>query len=439
MAAGGVMKRRRFLASGAAIAVAQAAPAKLAVEGGQPVRPEPLRPQHWGPEFYDDAERQQLSDVVASRNPFRWYAKQSKVQAFEREFAAATGSRYALAVTSGTAALQVALAALEIGPGDEVILPALTWHSCFNTVVLAGALPVVAEIDETFNIDPADLERKITPHTRAVMAVHLQGNPCRIDRVVEIARRHRVRVIEDCAQAVGASFKGKPLGSLGDIGTYSLQQNKTITAGEGGAVVTSDPVLFERAARFHDLGGYRPQHQSVTGEARLDWFIGANYRMNEFTGGVLLAQTRKLPSIVAAVRANARRVYDGIADLPRIELRARPDPDGELGTAVFLGFRDKTQRDRYIAAMKAEGVPASPPVGSVVLPLLPHIQKKVTVHREWPSFRTPRGKAIQYGPETCRKTVEVLDRFAGVPIDPKYTRRDTDDIVAAIRKVYAAV
>jgi 8-amino-3,8-dideoxy-alpha-D-manno-octulosonate transaminase len=410
------------------------------VDGGEPVRSQSLKPQHWGPAFYDDSERQELTEVVASRNPFRWYAgKNSKVLAFEKAFAERMGSRYAVGVTSGTAALQVALAALEIGPGDEVVMPAWTWHFCFNTVVLAGALPVIAEIDETFNIDPADLERKITPQTKAVMAVHLQGNPCRIDKVLEIARKHKIRVIEDCAQAVGASFQGRPLGSFGDIGAFSLQQNKTITAGEGGAVVMSDPALFERASRFHDLGGFRPDHTSVTGAAKLDWFIGTNYRMNEFTGGVLLAQTRKLDTIVQAVRTNAKRVYDGIADLKGVELRARPDPAGELGTGVFIGFRDKAQRDRYLAAMKAEGIPTGAPGGSVILPLLPHIQKKVTLHPSWPSFNTPRGRSMQYGPESCRKTVEILNRFAGVVIDPKYTKKDTDDIVAAIRKVYPAV
>ena len=145
-------------------------------------------------------------------------------------------TKFALAVTSGTAALQCAMAALEIGPGDEVILPAWTWHSCFNAVVLAGALPVCAEMDESFNLDPDAMERLITPQTKLIMAVHLLGNPCQLDRILAIAQKHRLRVLEDCAQSVGASYQGRPLGSLGDIGIYSLQINKTITAGEGGVL-----------------------------------------------------------------------------------------------------------------------------------------------------------------------------------------------------------
>jgi 8-amino-3,8-dideoxy-alpha-D-manno-octulosonate transaminase len=422
------MKRRELLL---AAGLGPRALVAMQAAGASPVQ----RPRHWGPLYYDEAERVQLNDVLESRNPFRWYAAQSKVRQFEQEFAARMQTKHALAVTSGTAALQVALAALEIGPGDEVILPAWTWHSCFNTIVLAGALPVIAEIDETFNIDPDDIERHITPQTRAIMAVHLQGNPCRIDRVLEIARKHKLRVIEDCAQSVGGSFRGKPLGALGDVGIYSLQQNKTITAGEGGAVVMNDAGMFERAARFHDMGMVRPAH----GTGSLEPFIGTNYRMNEFTGGVLLAQIRKIDRIIGDTRARAQRLYDGVRDLPGIEFRKLPDPKGDIGAAVFIGFANKDQREAFIAGMKAEGVVAQGPGGSVVLPLVPQIMKKKTLHPAWPSFNTPRGKAIHYGPETCPKTIAILNRFGGVPIDPKWTKEETDRVVAAMRKVYGAV
>jgi len=318
-------------------------------------------------------------------------------------------------------------------------VPAWTWHSCFNTVVLAGGLPVIAEIDESFNIDPDDIERRITPQTKAIMAVHLQGNPCDMDRILPIARKHGIRVLEDCAQSVGGSYKGKPLGSIGDIGIYSLQLNKTITAGEGGAVVSSDPELFERTARFHDLGALRPVHEQWLGQGRTGWFIGSGYRMNEFSGGVLLAQLRKLDTIVSAVRANAKHVYDGIRDLPGIRLRRLPDPEGELGSAVFLGFDTKEQCKRFMDAMRAENVPAGPPSGSVILPIQPHIEKKITLHPNWPSFTSERGRAIQYGAASCPRTIDILSRFAGVSLDPKFTRQDTDDIVAAVRKVYPAI
>jgi dTDP-4-amino-4,6-dideoxygalactose transaminase len=444
------MQRRKFVTSATAAAAAlansaasaAAPPAKLAIDGGTPVRATPLKPGYWGTQFYDEKERAELLDVLDTQSPFRWYGAQRpvKVLQFEKEFAARMQTRYALGVTSGTAALQCAMAALEIGPGDEVILPAWTWHSCFNAVILAGALPVCAEIDHSFNIDPAHIEGHITPQTKAILAVHLQGNPCDLDPILAIAKKHKIRVIEDCAQSVGASYKGRPVGSLGDIGIYSLQLNKTITAGEGGAVVTNDPLLFERASRFHDLGGFRAPHQEMVGQQpHVEWLFGTNFRMNEFTGGVLLAQLRKLDRIVTAIRTNAGLVKQGIAGLPDLKLRLLPDPQGELGSGVFIDFETKARCDRFLSAMKAENVPAAKPGGSVILPILPHIMAKKTIHPNWPSFQSPRGKAIQYGPETCPRTIDILQRFGGVTLDPKFTRKDIDDIVAAIRKTYPAV
>jgi len=432
-----MMDRRKFF--GAAAAVAAGSRSVTA----KPVRDTPLRAGFFGPLYYDDKERQQLIDVVETGRPFRWYGPGSqppaKVITFEKELAQWMHTRYALAVSSGTAALQTAIAALGIGPGDEVILPAWTWHSCFNAIVLAGALPVFAEIDESFNIDPADIERHITKQTKLILAVHLLGGPADLDRILPIARKHGLKVLEDCAQSVGGSYKGKPLGSLGDIGIYSLQLNKTITAGEGGAVVTNDPLLFERASRYHDLGGLRAPHEAIVGKAQTGWFVGSQFRMNEFSGGVLLAQLRKLDTIVGDIRGNARRVYDGIRDLPGIRFRKLPDPAGELGSAVFLGFDTKDKCERFKAAMKAENINVNNPGGSIVLPAQPHIEKKVTVHPAWPSFTSPRGKAIQYGASCCPRTIDILSRFAGPSLDPKFSKKDTDDIVAAIRKVYPSV
>jgi 8-amino-3,8-dideoxy-alpha-D-manno-octulosonate transaminase len=430
------MDRRAFLAAAAAATVTPAGAApQLAADGGTPVRSQPLGTANWGPLYYDDKEQTQLSEVLQSRKPFRFANSldKSKVAIFENEYAARMQTKYALAVTSGTAALHTAMAALEVGPGDEVIIPAWTWYSCYSTVIQAGALPVFAEIDDSFNIDAADIEHRITPQTKVIMAVHLQGSPADMDPILALARKHRLKVLEDSSQSVGASYKGRPLGSLGDIAIYSLQQSKTITAGEGGALVTSDPYLFERAVRFHDVTVRRDF------PARLHYMPGLNYRMNEFTGGVLLAQLRKLDTIIADVRRNARRVYGGIRDLPELRLRHLPDPEGELGTGIFIGFRSSDQRQRYADAMKAEGVPVAGPAGSVVLPVVPEIEQKVTVTPRWPSFASERGQSIRYGRECCPRTLEILSRFAGVMMGPKYTRRDTDDAVTAIRKVYPSI
>jgi 8-amino-3,8-dideoxy-alpha-D-manno-octulosonate transaminase len=427
--------RRDFLASAAA--------APLAIDGGTPVRSTPLRARHFGPLYYDNFEWGFLQEVLKAKSPFRFAGfngpNPDKVATLEREFAAWMKTRYALAVTSGTAALETAIAALGVGPGDEVIIPAWTWYSCFHAVVRAGALPVCAEIDETFNLNPADVERKMSARTKVLMIVHLQGNPADMDALLPLARKRNVKVLEDVSQAVGASFKGKPLGSMGDIAAASLQVNKTISAGEGGMVYTNDPALYERACRFHDVGFLRSPHQEVLGGAKLEPMIGANFRMNEFTGAVLLAQIRKLDRVVSDIRAVARRVYNGIDGLPGLKLRKRPDPAGELGVGVFIEFSTKQKRDLFMKAMSAENVPARPPGGSAVLPVQPYIEGKRGVHANWPSFSTGRGPEIKYGAASCPRTLDILDRFAGPSLDPKFSERDTDDIVAAIRKVYPKV
>lgn len=438
-----VLNRRNFVRTTVALGAARtAAPAQQAA--GTAVSESMLHlEQQWGAQHYDEKEREQLLEVLDRKLPFRWYGPRHerpvKVLTFEREFAARMQTKYALAVNSGTSALEAAVTALGVGPGDEVIIPAWTWHSSATSVIRAGALPVFCEIDESFNIDPARIEALITPATKAVMAVHLQGNPADMDRIMAVARKRGLKVLEDCAQAVGGSYKGRPLGSIGDIGIYSHQVNKTISAGEGGSVVTNDPLLFERAVRFHDVGSLRAAHEELLGKPSLDRFGGSNFRMSEFTGGVMLAQLRKLDNIIGASRRNAHRVYDGVRDLPGIRFRLLPDPDGETGVAVFLGFDSKEKCKRYIDAIKAEGIPCRGPGGSVVLPVESYIEKKQTPHPAWPTWNSPRGRSIQYGAKSCPRTLDILARFGGININPKYTRRDTDFIVAAIRKVYPRV
>jgi dTDP-4-amino-4,6-dideoxygalactose transaminase len=437
------MNRRSFLTAATALAGSNSAAGALAVDGGKPVRARPLRAGYIGPAYYDEKELLQLTDVHEKRQPFRWYGPGSqppmKVLTFERELATRMQTRFALAVTSGTAALTTALAALGVGPGDEVILPALSWYSCFNSIVMQGALPVFAESDESLNIDPTDIGSKITPQTKVIMVVHALGNPADMDSVMAIARRRGIKVLEDSAQSVGGSYKGKPLGSIGDIGIYSFQLSKTISSGEGGGVVTSDPLLFERASRYHDLGLLRPPHERLLGGAALQEMIGSQYRMNEYTGGVLLAQIRKLDTIIAALRGHARTVLEGLVDVPDLHLRHRPDPGGDIGTGIWLGFPSGLKRDRFLAAMRAENVPATAPSAVVLVPLHPSVEQKLTIHSNWPSFAGERGRSIRYGAECCPKTIAIQNRFAGITLDPKYVRRDLDDIVAAIRKVFPSV
>jgi 8-amino-3,8-dideoxy-alpha-D-manno-octulosonate transaminase len=403
------------------------------------VRKTPLRYQAYGPQFYNEVEKREILEVLESRRPFRWWKNDSKALQFEQAYAAHIGVKYAIGVTSGTTALSAALAALEIGPGDEVIMPAWTWYADYDTVVLAGALPVFAEVDSSLNIDPTDIEARITPRTKAIIAVSLQGCPADMDPILEIARKHKLRVLEDFSQCIGGRYRGKYLGSMGDIGISSFQESKTITAGEGGAVVTNDPTLFERAVRAHDVGSLRSPYKEALGGGRIPGFAASNYRMSEFTGAILKAQEQDLETICQALRSKSRKVREGIADLPGLKMRKTPDLEGDLGVTIFLDHGNRERRDRFLRALRAEGIAASPPGGSVILPIDERIENKVTVHPDWPSFNTPQGKAIRYGRENCPQTIDVQQRLGGVIMDPNFTDEDINDIVKAIRKVYLAM
>jgi 8-amino-3,8-dideoxy-alpha-D-manno-octulosonate transaminase len=434
----GLVTAASVLATGGASLAADGAE-KLAVDGGTPVRKDALGASPFGPQYYDDAEKQNLIDVLESKYPFRWWGPNSKALEFEQVYAKTLGVKFALGVTSGTTALYTAMAALEVGPGDEVILPAWTWYADYDAIVLSGALPVFAEIDESFSLDPADLEAKITPRTKAIIVCHLQGTVADMDAIMAIARKHKIRVCEDCAQCCGGRYKGKYVGTIGDIGINSFQLSKTITSGEGGAVVSNDPKIFERAFRFHDVGVVRSPYAEALGGGALGAFAACNFRMNEFTGAVLKAQAQKLNTICNAVRANFKKVREGIADLPGLKLRKSFDIEGDIGVGVFLDLKTPARRARFFQCMAKEGVPASPPGGSVILPVDDRIEKKLTLHPEWPSFQTPQGKAIRYGRGCCERTIDILERHGGPMLDPKFTDADVKDIVKAIRKVYTAM
>ena len=433
-------------ANASATPVVSAPAGPLAIAGGPPVRATMLEAKLSGPQYYDDEEKRELIDVLENRSPFRWWGLDAmghppdKCINFEKEFSAHQHTKYCIAVTSGTTALMTALAGLGVGPGDEVILPAWTWYACYDAILAHGALPVFAEVDDSMNIDPTDIERHITRATKVIMSVHILGAPADMDPILEIAHKHNLKVLEDCAQSVGVSYKGRPVGSMGNAGIYSFQVNKTISPGEGGAVVTSDPNVFERATRYHDCGFLRDGHAKVLAQpSHFKDFSSPNFRMSEFTAAVLRAQLRKLDRIVGDFRDKTTRITDGIKDLPGIQFRKKNDPAGGLGNWVFINTKGKEQRDTFIKAMRAENITAEPMGGSAVLPIATHIEKKETLQPDWPTFTVGRGKTIQYGASACPKTIDVWNRYVGIPMDPKFTDQDVADIIAAVRKVYPVV
>lgn len=267
-----------------------------------------------------------------------------KVKEFEQAFAETMGANYALAVSSGTAALRVALAALGIGPGDEVITQSFTFVATVEAIIEARAIPVCADIDTTLNMDPTDLERRIGPRTRAVIVVHMLGTPARLPEIVEICQRYNLLLIEDTAWGCGGSLQGKPLGTWGDVGTFSFDFAKTMTTGEGGMVVCRDEPVYLRAAAWHDHG-----HENNPAVPRWEdtrTSSGFNYRMMELQGAVGIAQLKKLPEVVKAQRKNKAVLWKAIYDLEGVEPRSVPQEAFETADALIFLVRDNSAARR---------------------------------------------------------------------------------------------
>ena len=288
-----------------------------------------------GVELIGDDEIAEVLEVLTSRYLSRYGPSDdpafgAKCRRVEQEVAALAGVRYGLALSSGgSGGLWLALLALGIGPGDEVIVPGFTFVATVSAIVYARAVPVLAEIDQTFNLDPADVEARITSRTKAIIAVHMLGAPARLTELKAIADRHGVALIEDCAQAFGASFGGQGVGGIGTIGVYSFNEYKTITCGDGGMIVTDDEGLYSRCFAMHDQG-HAPDRLGSKYATRP--FLGMNFRMTELSGAVLLAQVHRLDTILAHLRANKAIVRSALEDLPGLEFRVLSDPEGDIAT-----------------------------------------------------------------------------------------------------------
>jgi dTDP-4-amino-4,6-dideoxygalactose transaminase len=311
-----------------------------------------------GPGFdlIGDAEIAEVLDVLRGGWIYRYGQDdnpnfKAKVWTFEKAMAEWTHVPYAVAVNSGSTALWIALLALDIGPGDEVIVPGFTFIASLSSIAYAGALPVLAEIDRTFNLDPRDVEQKITPRTRAIMAVHLMGNPARMDELRKIADQHNLFLLEDCAQAFGATYRGKPVGSIGDMGAFSFNYAKVITAGEGGVITTNDEALYKRAFALHDQGHAPLRKGREIGQRP---FLGLDFRMTELQGAVLLAQLKRLEWIRARCHAHKKIFYDALRDVSQLEFRELTDEAGEAATVLTVLFPSAEIAEKVARELRAK-------------------------------------------------------------------------------------
>lgn len=313
-----------------------------------------------GFELFGDAERKEVNDVLESGVLMRygfdgarnghWKAKE-----LEQELQNTLGVNHAQLTSSGTTALNVALAVLGVGAGDEVIMPTFTFVASFESILAAGATPILVDIDDTLTLDPKAVEAAITSKTKVVMPVHMCGAMADLDALKAICDKHNLILLEDACQAIGGSYKGKKLGTIGDAGCFSFDYVKTITCGEGGAVVTNDATLALHADHYTDHG-----HDHVGNDrgAESHPFLGYNFRISELNAAVGLAQVRRLEDFVATQRKNKKVLKDALATIPEVSFRRLPDEDGD--SAGFLSFFMPTKEltDKVVAAFKEHGVDA---------------------------------------------------------------------------------
>ena len=409
----------------------------------------PLPYEFPGANWIGEEERILVERVVKARSPFRFYGEdpQHMVDTLEREWCATFGHRYAVAVASATSGLSIAISALEIGPGDEVLLPGYLWVSCVAAVVRSGAIPRLVDIDDTFTIDPVDLERKIGPHSRAVLAVHMNGAPGRVAEIAAICERHGIPLIEDCAQAAGAASGGRAVGRFGAIGVFSFQLNKNITSGEGGIVVCEDPALHRRIVALHDLGYARDDNGRLDTADETCQLWGYGVRMSELAGALALAQMRKLPRIATAMRTAKWRIRDALSDIPGLGFRHIPCPEGDTGPFLLTVLRNEDIARRFAAAVHAEGI-AGPNGRPLCVSMrdwglhwysnIPSLVRRTSNSRDgfpWSHPHNAFAADYAYGPGELPFCDDLHARGAVLSIGSTLAEQDVDDIIIALRKV----
>ena len=424
----------------------------LAIHGGTPVRAEPLPLEFPGVHHMGEEEEEAVLRVVRSRSLFRYYGLdlRREAAAFESEMAAFLGVRHAVAVSSGTGALHVALGALGVGPGQEVIIPAYLWVSIIDAVVNRGAIPVVADIDQSFCLDPADVERRITPRTAGIILIHMSGAPGNAPEMVKLARERGLWVLEDCAQCAGGGIGGRKAGSFGDMAIFSFQLNKNMTAGEGGSVATGDTRLYRRATACHDLGYPRNDEGRMVLDDPDMWLWGMGYRMDELRASVLRAQLSKLAGVTAAMRRSKYRIREALAKFPSVALRTIFDPAGDTGAFLITTYRDAATALRVKDAMRAEGIRPGP--GGVSTILMTEwglhlyynnrsLVKRASVDGRGFPWNLPANAdaPTDYGKGLCPVADSLFEKTMLLAIPSCLTTRDEDDIIAAFDKVLGAL
>ena len=403
---------------------------KLAVLGGDPVRKN--KPWHSWP-FIDKNVVDSIVKTTNSGNWCRMGVKNSTVTAFENEFASMLGAKFFVGTGSGTQALNTCVEAMEIGAGDEVITSPYSDMGTIASILVCRALPVMADLDpESYQIDPDDVERKITPNTKAIMPVHIMGVPCNMDRIMAIAKKHNLKVIEDSCQAHLAEYKGKKLGTIGDLGSFSFQESKVISCGEGGGVVGNDEVMMERC--------FTVQNHGTTRKGRTER-IGPKYRMTEFEGAILMGQVPGFKERHELRNRNANYLRDKLKNFPG--LVPQKQYEGTASSAYYKfamsyhkeHFND-ADRSKFLKAITAEGIGLSGYIANGLHkePWTEYIMNLKVYQKMYSPARLQQYRDDLNYPN-CDNVCRDVIVLAG-PGPLLGTREDMDDIINAVMKVY---
>ncbi len=410
--------------------------AKLAIDGGEPVRKVPLpNTGDISGRNFGEEEIANLTRVVRTGRMFRYGGE--FVDEFEKNFASKLGMKHAVAVTSGTAAIHTAMGAINLDVGCEVITSPITDMGTVAPILLQNCVPVFADLDPVyFTMLPESIEERITDKTGAIIVVHLFGQPADMDAILDIGRRYGIPVIEDCCQAYLAEYKGKLVGTMGDIGCFSLQQSKHMASGDGGIAVTNDDELSNRMKLFADKGWARG------GEVRDYLFLGMNYRMNELTGAVAVAQSFKVEKVVEDRRSVAESLTKMIEDVPGV-ITPKVREDCKHSWWLYPLMIDeqvlKCSPKDFAQALVAEGIGVG--YGYIGRPIYmsPVLQNKQTYGKSKCPFTCPYyGKQRDYREEDCPNAVEILRRIITVPCNEFFTDSEISDVAEAVNKVARA-
>jgi len=352
-----------------------------------------------------------------------------------------------MGVSSGTGALHTAYVAADIGCGDEVIVPAHTFAATAMAVVVARGVPIWAEIDESMTIDPKDVEKKITPRTKAIAPVHMSGYVCDMEAIMDIAKRHNLTVIEDCAQSCGARFKGKRVGTIGNIGCFSISSYKVTGGGESGLVMTDDNKLFARAQGWAESGGLWRPDRFAPARWEGELFSGVNYRMSELEGTVELVQFRKMEAQLDRWRKNKKLIMSNLPVYKEIKPRVIHDIDGEMGHSIGFFPSSAEEAEKVASTLSAEGVGAGTR-GTSTRPdwhyyqYMEMIMNKVPATSDgcpWDCPKAGEAAKVNYYFDMCPNTIDLASRHVSVGVNQWWIEDDCKKVAQAMTKVFDAL